>query len=224
MHKLTLDPSTQFGWALMLDDSHLPQEQRRTPGQLLSYGTWDLTRDADGTRYNDRASYGRHFIRCLNDLLRKHDIAEDDIEIALEGESYGSQRSEAGRLMAAMWRIALELWCSGKGRPYPIICPPDTWRSSFIKATKAPKEVGAGLKDDDRFAARRKWLKDRVMAECRAPGRNLKPKNDNEADALGMMYWIVHDGPEALEQKRAEKKAKASAKRAQKKLDLQVAA
>jgi hypothetical protein len=62
------------------------------------------------------------------------------------------------------------------------------------------------------------------LAECRAPGRNLKPKNDNEADALGMMYWLVHDGPEAQAQRKAEKKAKTAAKRAQKKLDLQVAA
>ena len=222
MHRLTLDPSTQFGFCLLLDDSHLPEDQRRTTGERLSYGTWDLTKDADGTRYKDRAAYGRHFIRCMNDLLRKHDIADDEIEIVLEGESYGSQRSEAGRLMAAMWRIALELWCSGKGRPYPTICPPDTWRASFIKATKAPKEVGAGLKDDQRFAARRDWLKNRVLAECHK--RNLKPQSDNDADAIGIMHWCVNDGPDALEQKRAEKKAKASAKRAQKKLDLQVAA
>lgn len=221
MHRLTLDPSTKFGWCLLLDDGDKPADQRRAPRDCLFHGTWDLSKDEDGNRYKDRAGYGRHFIRRLNGLLRKHDIAEDEIEIVLEGESYGSQRSEAGRLMAAMWRISLELWCSGKGRPYPVICPPDTWRSSFIKATKAPKEVGQGKDEAARIEARRLWLKNRVLEECAK--RGLKPETDNDADAIGMMHWCRNDGPEALEQKRADKKAKSAAKRAQKKLDLQVA-
>ena len=86
----------------------------------------------------------------------------------------------------------------------------------------APKEVGAGLNDRQKTEERRNWLKAKVMAECHK--RNLKPKDDNQADALGIMYWSLRGGAEELERKRAEKKAKASAKRAQKKLDLQVAA
>jgi hypothetical protein len=221
MHKLTLDPALRFGWCLLVDDSNLPADQRKSERERFFHGTWDLRKDDDGNRYKDRASYGRHLFRRLNALLRKHDIAEDEIEIVLEGESYGSQRSEAGRLMAAMWRASLELWCSSKERPYPVICPPDTWRSSFIKATKAPKEVGAGLEDDDRIEARRVWLKNRVLEECHK--RGLKPESDNDADAIGMMHWCRNDGPDALEQKRAEKKAKSAAKRAQKQINFQVA-
>lgn len=224
MHKLTLDPSTQFGWCLLLDDDHLPQDQRRSVGQRLSYGTWDLTKDEDGKKCKTRAQYAWNLWAYFNALVRKHNIEGEDIEIWLEGESYASRRSEASRRLASAWLHTLEMMCERKGLPYPRECSPSEWRMSFIKCDKAPKEVGAGLKDDDRYAARRKWLKDRTLAECRAPGRNLKPKNDNEADALGMMFWLVNDGPEAQAQRKADKKAKAAAKRAQKKLDLQVAA
>lgn len=222
MHKLTLDPATQFGWCLLVDDSNKPEEERRQVGQRLSYGTWDLTRDEDGKKCSRRGQYAWNLWRCFNALMRKHGIDGEDVEIILEGESYGSQKSEAGRRTAALWLAVLEMMCERKGLPYPRTCPPDNWRLAYIGCTKAPKEVGAGLPDAQRFEERRKWLKRTVMAECAK--RGLRPKNDNEADALGMMFWLIRGGKEEQERRRNEKKAKSAAKRAQKKLDLQVAA
>jgi hypothetical protein len=60
------------------------------------------------------------------------------------------------------------------------------------------------------------------LAECKR--RGLNPKSDNEADALGMMFWLIQGGKEEQERKRADKKAKALAKKRQAKLPLQVAA
>ena len=222
MHKLTLDPATVFGWCLFLDDSDKPEEERRSAGERLFYGTWDLTKDEDGRKCSRRGQYAWNLWAFFNALRRKHGIEEDDIEIILEGESYGSQKSEAGRRMAAMWLSVLEMMCERKALPYPRTCPPDSWRGYFIDCTKAPKEVGAGLPDAKRYEARREWIKQAVLAECHR--RNLKPKSDNEADAIGMMFWLVRGGAEEQDRKRADKKAKAAAKRAQKKLDLPVAA
>lgn len=221
-HKLTLDPSTQFGWCLLVDDSEKPEDERRQVGQRLFFGTWDLTKDEEGRKCSRRGQYGWNLWTNFNALMRKHGIDADEIEIILEGESYGSQKSEAGRRMASMWLNTLELMCERKGLEYPRTCPPDNWRSAYIGCTKAPKEVGAGLPDQERFAARRAWLKAAVIEECHK--RGLNPTNDNEADALGMMFWLVRGGKEEQERRREEKKAKASAKRAQKKLDLRVAA
>lgn len=216
MHKLTLDPATHFGWCLLLDDSHLPKEEQRPVGQRLSYGTWDLTKDEDGNKCTRRGQYAWNLWHCFNALMRRHEVEGEDVQIILEGESYGSQKSEAGRRMAAMWLSVLEMMCERKGLPYPTVAPIDSWRMYFIDCTMAPKEVGAGLKDAQRAEERRKWLKARVMAECKK--RNLKPQNDNEADALGIMYWSLRGGAEELERKRAEKKAKTAANRAQKNL------
>lgn len=222
MHKLCLDPSTAFGWCLLLDDSHLPKDEQRSVGERLSYGTWDLTKDEDGNKCNRRGQYAWNLWHCFNSLMRKHEIEGDDVEIILEGESYGSQKSEAGRRTAALWLAVLEMMCERKGLLYPRTCPPDKWRMAFIGCTRAPKEIGQGLPDAKRFEERRNWLKRAVMAECAK--RGLRPQNDNEADALGMMFWLVRGGAFEQDKQRAEKKAKASAKRAQKKLDLQVAA
>lgn len=215
MHKLTLDPSTVFGWCLFVEGGG-------PPAARMFYGTWNLTKDADGNKCTRRGQYAWNLWESFNALRRKHGIEEDEIEIVLEGESYGSQKSEAGRRMSAMWLSVLEMMCERKGLPYPATCPPDSWRRYFIDCTKAPKEVGAGLKDSERYAARRAWLKGAVLAECHK--RTLKPKSDNEADALGMMFWAIRGGPEELERKRADKKARTAAKRAQHKLPLEKAA
>lgn len=222
MHKLTLDPSTVFGWCLLLDDSHLPKDEQRSVGESLFYGTWDLTRDEDGKKCSRRGQYAWNLWHCFNALMRKHGIDGDEIEIILEGESYGSQKSEAGRRTAALWLAVLEMMCERKGLLYPRTCPPQKWRKAFTGYAYCPDEVGQGLESAKREAARRAWWKKTIIDKCNE--RGLRPQNDNEADALGMMYWLIRGGAVQQDQQRADKKAAASAKRAQKKLDLQVAA
>ncbi|NTS31294.1 hypothetical protein HQ945_08500 [Phyllobacterium sp. BT25] len=224
MHKLALDPSKKFGWCLHLDIDLLPEraEPYKREDQLF-YGTWDLEKDIDGKKCCLRGQFAWNLWENFNALRRERGIEEDELQIILEGESYGSQKSEAGRRMAAMWLVVLEMMCVRKKLPPPITCPVDSWRESFIKCTRAPKEVGAGLKDDAaRTEARRKWLKDKVMRVCSE--RGLHPKNDNEADALGIMFWALVGGIDALESSRRKKKEQRLTKTRQKKLDLAVAA
>jgi len=57
-----------------------------------------------------------------------------------------------------------------------------TWRSFFIGHARAPKSIP---KPNDR----RKWLKAKVMIECF--NRGLEPKDDNAADALGLMFYCL---------------------------------
>lgn len=225
MHKITLDPATTFGYCLYLDKEELPERADGTPymtSELLFYGQWDLTKDEAGKKCSRRGQYAWNLWAAFNSLCRLHGIEGQDIEIILEGESYGSQKSEAGRRMAAAWLHTLEMMCERKRLEYPRTCPPDSWRGYFIDCTKAPKEVGLGMPDKERYAARRAWLKNAVLAECAR--RGLNPKSDNEADALGMMFWLMQGGKEEQERKRADKKAKALAKRRQAALPLQVAA
>ncbi|WP_144378495.1 hypothetical protein [Mesorhizobium amorphae] len=221
MHKLTLDPSTLFGWCLLVDDSRKPEDERRQVGQRLFYGTWDLTRDKDGKKCSRRGEYAWNLWNCFNALMSEHGIEGEEVEIILEGESYGSLKSEAGRRLAALWLTVLEMMCERKGLLYPRTCPPGAWRKAFIGHGQAPKEVGAGLKDEKRYAARRKWLKDAVSAECLK--RGLRPKNDNEADALGLMFFSVRGGGAALDAKKREKRAASNCKRAQGKFELEAA-
>lgn len=54
-----------------------------------------------------------------------------------------------------------------------------TWRSFFIGRASAPKELEKN--------ERRKWLKRAVIEECAKRGNN--PKDDNAADALGLLEY-----------------------------------
>lgn len=55
-----------------------------------------------------------------------------------------------------------------------------SWRSHFLGVTRAPKDVEA--------KKRRTWLKRVCIEECRA--RGFDPKDDNAADALGILSWV----------------------------------
>ena len=210
MHKLSLDPSTSFGWCLYLDREELPERaEPYTVSELLFYGTWDLGKK------KRRGQYYVNLKEQLTDLRRRHGIQEDDLEIVLEAEAYGARRTEASAALAAGWLAHLEEYCERRRMTYPITVTTTSWRAAFIGATKAPKDV---VGDN----ARRKWLKDAVMAECAR--RKMHPKNDNEADAIGVMFWMVQGGKKRQDRMRAEKKAKTAEKRAQQKLELPVAA
>lgn len=52
-------------------------------------------------------------------------------------------------------------------------------RRHFLGVAKAPKSIEG--------ADRRRWLKDKTIAECRA--RGFKPDTDNDADALALLSY-----------------------------------
>lgn len=210
MHKLALDPSTAFGWCLYLDKNEMPErDEPYAINELLFYGTWNLGKNLR------RGQFYLKLWECLADLRRSHGIDEQDLEIVLEAEAYGAQRSEASRQMAGGWLTTLEIISERRRLTYPRTVTTTGWRAAFIGVTQAPKAI----RDTKE---RRDWLKKAVLAECER--RRLFPKNDNEADAIGIMFWMVQGGKKRQDRLKAEKKAKTAEKRAQKKLDLAVAA
>lgn len=218
MHKLTLDPSTKMGWCLYLDKSELLPRgdgHEYQIDELLFHGTWDLTRDIDGKKCVRRGQYYINFLECFRRLRRLHNIDEAEIKIALEGEAYAANRTEASARLAAGWIAVLDMYCERKCNPYPVTVTTDSWRKAFTGFSRAPKEI-KGTNE------RRDWIKAKVLEKCAS--RGLNPRDDNEADALGIMYWLMNNGEQAQADRRAEKKSKTAEKRAQKKLDLQVAA
>jgi hypothetical protein len=56
-----------------------------------------------------------------------------------------------------------------------------TWRSFFIGHANAPRIIPQ--------KERRKWLKSNVIAECQ--NRGIEPKDDNAADALGLLFYCL---------------------------------
>ncbi|KAB2728234.1 hypothetical protein [Brucella anthropi] len=215
LHKLTIDISTKAGWCLLLNDSAKPKDEQRPVGQRLFYGTWDLTRDRDGNKCTRRGQYYLNLWDSISQMRRHHGIEEEDIEIVIEAEAYSAARTEASAQLAGGWLATLEIMCERRALLYPRTVTTSSWRKAFIGVIKAPKEI----KDTNE---RRKWIKDKVMEECHR--RGLKPVDDNCADAIGILFWLVTGGKVHQEAKRAAKKAKSLEKRRQQKMNFKVAA
>ena len=215
MHLLAIDPSTQMGWALFIDESDKPEDERRPINKCYFYGTWDLKKWDDGKKRESRGAYYINFLEQFRKLRRLHNIDDDQIKIVLEGEAYAAARTEASERLAAGWLAILESYCYRKDNIPPITATTDEWRHSFIRRSRAPKEI---VGSDER----RKWIKQATIAKCRSLGFN--PKSDNDADALGLLFWLIHGGEEAQIIRKAENAAKKKAKRQQTKMDLKVAA
>lgn len=215
VHKLSIDPSTKAGWCLLLDDSAKPKEEQRSVGHRLFYGTWDFTRDHEGNKCTRRGQYYLNLWDSISQLRRHHGIEDDDLEIVIEAEAYSAACTEASAQLAGGWLATLEMMCERRALVYPRTVTTTSWRKAFIGVTKAPKEITDANE-------RRKWIKDKVLEECAR--RGLKPQNDNEADALGIMFWLLSGGKVHQEANRAARKAKTQAKRAQTRMKLQVAA
>lgn len=219
LHKLTIDISTKAGWCLLLDDSAKPKDEQRPVGQRLFYGTWDLTRDRDGNKCSRRGQYYLNLWDSISQMRRHHEIEEEDIEIVIEAEAYSAARTEASAQLAGGWLATLEIMCERRALLYPRTVTTSSWRSAFLGVIMAPKEVKDTKEQPN---ARRTWIKEKVLEECAR--RGLKPQNDNEADAIGIMFWLVSGGKIHQEAKRAAKKAKSLEKRRQQKMNFKVAA
>lgn len=63
-------------------------------------------------------------------------------------------------------------------------------RKFFLDRTTAPKSIVAGLSKSQQSAARRKWLKEELVAECKRRGINVE--NDDEADAIAILLFCFN--------------------------------
>lgn len=203
---LTLDPSTSFGWAL-----HIPSDDGDRQKDRLIYGTWNLGKSLRP---------GVYFYRLWSNITgvrKEYGIEDRQIQIVVEDTSLNAMGNRDTKHLAESWLGQVELYCEVKKFPPPIPVGVNTWRAAFMGRSAAPKEVGAGEKNPGkRSDIRRKWIKAETIKACEA--RGLKPKDDNQADALGIMFWHLNGGAVVQHQRREEKKARTKAKRNQLKL------
>jgi Holliday junction resolvasome RuvABC endonuclease subunit len=188
---LALDPGTHFGWA-WYDPATRTKES----------GCWRLGKA--------KATRGERFAQLMQNLkmfCATHTVAK----IAIEGASLASAGSSASRSMTEAWIPLVELFCHLHKLPEPSVAAPASWRSAFIGCTKAPKDVQG-------TETRRRWLKEKTMERCRS--RGSYPSNDNEADAIGILFWAVHGCDERLAKQRENRKQAKREKRRQQQLEL----
>lgn len=222
-HKLCIDPSTKAGFCLLINDSDKPEAEQRPQRERLFYGSWDLTKDRDGNNCSLHGQYYLNLWDCVVQLLRKHDIFDSkDVEIILEAEAYGAARSEASARLSGGWIATVNMIAARRGFPVPRTVNTVSWRSFFTGATQAPKHVTEGLEGSKKTDEARKWLKMEAIKACKQ--RDIDVQDDNAAEAVGILFWALNGGIIRQEAVRAAKKAKTQAKRAQTKMNLQVAA
>lgn len=101
--------------------------------------------------------------RAIDDLSPKY-VAIEDVHVGV------NPKSAIGLIR---WNEAAFLGARHAGLPlWRILRPqPSTWRSGFLGHARGKSKA----------------LKDEALALCRS--RGFSPKNDNEADALGVLHW-----------------------------------
>lgn len=197
MNYLAVDPSSlATGWALRLQ------------GGAVKYGTWRLKKSGE------RVAEGVIYIRLWREILAlitKHGVDPGGLKIAIEAPSMNAVGGGDWKRVSERFGGIVHLLAAFKGFAgvsEPVV---NSWRSAFIGRSAAPKEI-ADTK------ARREWIKAETIKACKM--RGLSPKNDNEADAIGILFWLMHGGDAVVEQRKADKKAATAAKRAQARMDL----
>lgn len=214
---LALDPSTEFGWCLCRKIPN-PDDPSKPRPTILGYGTWELRTEIEQKK-RPHIRPGQYFsraLKALTELRKRFGIEDDPVQIVIENKSLNAIGTAETKHLAESWVGQFETYAEVRGWPAPIAVSVNSWRSAFLGTQWAPKEVGVGLSDAKREAARRKWIKEATIRECQK--RTLDPKDDNAADAIGILFWFLVGGPVVQEQRRANKKAKTAAKRAQKSL------
>lgn len=190
---LCFDPSTKMGWALWNCDR-----------QSVSYGTWDLGKSGDHGEYLVK------WVQKIEALLDEQGMRNDmRLTFAIEAPVPSKDRTAASMGLSNKWTGVLEYWCKLNGFAPPLIVHLSSWRSYFL-GRRAPEQLTGGEAT--------KWYKGAVIRRCEA--MKLTPRNDNEADALGILKYLKDGGQQATVRMQEMKKREKANSRAQRKLDL----
>lgn len=196
---LAIDPGSRCGWAYF-----------RKGGNRVETGTWRLG-DAKVTK-------GDRYLRLMKNLMTffaSHEVTG----IAIEEPAYSRNNSGSSKSMSEAWIPVVSLFCAMKGLPEPAVAASTSWRKAFLGYGQLSKAQRAKYPTDK---ARREHWKNETIERCQQ--RGSQPKNDNEADAIGILFWAVNGGNQANAKRAAAKKLKSLEKRRQTKMDLQVPA
>ena len=198
---LAIDPGTKMAWAFY-----------NKGDAAVQFGTWSLgkTNASKGDRYFS-------FMKKLIEFYNDHEVSG----IAIEEPAYSRNNSGSSRSMSEAWIPILTMFCSMKGLPEPAIVASTSWRKSFIGYGQLSKETKAKLVRSTKtktYDAHRKHWKSLAIERCRERGND--PQNDDEADAIGILYWAHNGGHDVKKQAMAMKRLKSLEKRRQTMMDL----
>ncbi len=190
---LAIDGGTNCGYALWCPER-----------KLVFHGSWNLGKDPQyGKRY-------LAFFRHLTDLLKEHGFEYDlRVLVIIEAPAYGTMKGAQAELGPG-WVSIVKFWAETRKLAEPKIITSNSWRSYFIDGKKKPKAF--------KGPEATKWFKEQVELKCNALG--ITPKDNDAADAVGIVKWAKDGRIADLESRRAAVKREKSNKRAQGKLDL----
>lgn len=164
MKILALDPAAKTGWAFSNGGPH------------VASGVAQFKAKQFGARCKE-------YRQWLVDMVKEHDVDLVGIETMYKGVN-SNETTE--KWLRALNIIAHEV-CATRNIEIEEVAI-NAWRSVFVGVTHAPKWVGADLPKQKRQYEARKWIKKRVIEECQS--RGWSPKDDNEADALGILEFV----------------------------------
>lgn len=196
---LAIDPSTQAGWALWNPDA-----------KRVTYGTMSLVKKG---KSKGHGYYYSEFLMQMQNIIDEAGFGKDlSLRIVMEAPTPGAERSQMSLQLSEGWIAVLKLYCARRKLPEPILVVVNEWRAPFIKHAKKPANLKHKAASD--------WYKDTVKRRCNEFG--FQPKDDNAADALGILRWAKNGGNLTKEQRAEQKKRELELKRAQIKLELPV--
>ncbi|MEP0518537.1 MAG: hypothetical protein ABJO09_01130 [Hyphomicrobiales bacterium] len=196
---LAIDPGTRCGWAYY-----------RKGANRVETGTWRLG--------GIKATKGERYHQLLKNLIAFF-ATREVTGIAIEGPALGRTGSSASHSMSEAWVPIVSLFCCMKGLPEPTIAAIPSWRAAFLGYGQLSKALREKLTTEK---ARREHWKSATIERCQQRGNH--PENDEEADAIGILFWAVNGGDKANAKRAAIKRQKSLDKRRQTKMDLQVSA
>jgi hypothetical protein len=180
----------------------------RDPEGDKHYGTWKFpSGEPDGHRL-------LKLYQRLYGLVEQHDMLDADLRVAMEAPAF--TKNPHSQTLPREMVGTVRLFCATYGFLPPKILTVTEWRPAFLKVggflpkSTPPKSV------QDRTA----WYKGKTIEQCNRMGFN--PENDNEADAIGIGWWLYKGGPDRQaanrEEKKRKKREKAEAEEARKEL------
>ncbi len=136
-----------------------------------------MTLPASGTVSVGRESAGMCFA-TFRDWLNDQLIGNEVEHLVIEAAFVSVKTASSAPRLYGLAAICDELCYRRRiGRPERIA--PTAWRRFFLGQAMAPKTVAA--------KHRRAWLKREAVARCRNLGIDVK--SDDEADAIGVLYY-----------------------------------
>lgn len=182
-------------WSKILNYLALDLSKRSTGWAAWQPG-WDKPVHGSQALGSEYTRDGQVFAKChqmLSDL--RATVCRFDL-IAMErpihpAQLQGSTTIQVIRLASGIAAHVFS-FAHAMGLPEPVEYSPDSWRPEWIgriEDSEAKRKARRARKDGDKRASARDSLKALTVARCQQLG--LRPRNDDEADAIGILTYAI---------------------------------